>query len=348
MAERLPSVAGCMAILLMLAAAQSEFVQSAEAREPPARKPSPPLLVERIAPDHVQFASEALRMRYDAIRQRIGEMVDAGWKTEPLTLTQLKWDRDQYLCTASWQRDIPPEPGWQPLRSPHPRPKHSINLTMRPTAGDPHVMQSLELNISRVSPYNGWSAQIRLLHTSAGEDLLILWFNHNQRYVHDLPASGRGFFMPHRSVGARDRPKGSNIELLVQSDVPWEPYQRQLVTAVATPRALRDLELKLCDELEAALKEAIAASRLSMIDWTHVRSDNPPRQMPIGPGGGEPVAAETQQRLIDEGVLQLNRRRERWNTEAAELHEAVRQAFPPLVEWAIHRQGVSPRTTSRR
>lgn len=347
MAERLPSVAGCMALLL-LAAAQSGSVQRALAKEPPARKPSPPPLVERIDPDRVQFASEALRMRYDAIRQRIGEMVDDGWKTEPLTLTQLKWDRDQYLCAASWQRDIPPEPGWQPLRSPHPRPMHSISLTMRPTADDPRVMQSLELNISRVSPRNGWSAQIRLLHTSAGEDLLMLWFDHNQRHVGEIAASRWGFFMPDRSVGARDRPKGSNIELLAQADVPWETYQRQLVTAVATPQALRDLELKLCDELEAALTEAIAASRLSMIDWTHVRSDNPPRQMPIGPGGGEPVAAEARRRLIDEGVLHLNRRRERWRTEAAELHEAVRQAFPPLVEWAIHRQGVSPRTTSRR
>jgi hypothetical protein len=333
----LKQLAGALAVTLVVVAQWN-----LRASEPPARrKPSAPR-VQQVEPESLKFTSPLLKQRFDAFLAQF-DMQKERWQVEPLR----EWSprRGTFFYIAAWRRDLKPDADWQPRVIPAMKPKRESSLQLAPLKDNRNIIQKIKFDGTYVPPHNGWSAsvtyEIAALDGRHQETVRIL-FDHNQQHSNELPALKWDFLVPNNSIDAHYRAEKSRIEFVAETLLPNLGYQQQLLSAIANVGRLREAELKLCADLEAKLRDEIEKGEVSFINWTHVRSDNPPREIPLLLKKSLDFTDKDKAALLADGVARINVRRHRWRDNADELHAAVREAFPLLIDWAAKRSEVEP------
>lgn len=301
------------------------------AAKPAPPSPPPPQKIP-LDVQQVTFQAAALSARDREFRQAVAKLVNPQWKHTPLTMHENRHDTP-WLCFESWKLKVPASPDRATNISPRREPGQNLGFVLTPEHRDSKTMRSLWFSGAYVPPGNGWAAEFQYnLTTGPLRESLLFTFDHNQQLNDTYSGAGYDVLLPDNSLTVHYRKPNSGDAFQVVVLLDSQLYQPAMMTAAATPENLQQFALSLCDDLEIQLRKKIVSGEVEYCDFDFVRSDNPPRYVPLQVSGNGPTLLTEQVRadLLATGLKQLNARREVWKTDFRELHDAVVKACPAI------------------
>ena len=291
---------------------------------PPPRPPPPAsrVVTVPVSLKALVFDDPSVEKTFHALLNTAEASAGPVWIHDPLTGRETSKYTTTY--TTSW-------------RSPN---RIRTNPNQSPALAQEERQVLLVINVDRRQPLDVNDFRFEASHLSETDWGVVFWlaaadtstqpqiqirFFHPKFNTTDSGGRTFAFDWPNTAIDVSTRDGNDEYKLFIQLS---ETAQRNCVEAwrkqIDSPEALRDELLRVFDQLGQETSKRIAAGGVVYTDWSGVRSDNPPRDFPLGRPPPAPIATK----LTALADREIDRRRQIVEQEYQAIHAALLSVFP--------------------